>query len=298
MNLSAVPDISNPKKGRRTIAEIERLYAVVQAKLAEQTGRIPIRHLWYLVVMTRAVQNTHRAYQNFVHMLVEWRRERKIPYAAFIDDARGYIGREGWASERDFLNAVPYSWRQDFWADRPDYVQIWTEKNAIARILLEGADPWHVKVLPVRGFSSLSCLYDAAQEILAKQAEGKMVYVYQFGDWDPSGIEIDKTLVEALGDDFDVDLTQLKFERIAVTRAQIRQLGLPSIPTKDNSKSGHGLGFEGDSVEVDAVPRDVLIGLVRQCLTRHIPEDERARLQADEDARRERLRRALRRIRL
>jgi hypothetical protein len=295
--LSATP---GKKRHRRTIAEIQHLFEVVQAILAEQTGRIPIRHLWYRVVMTvtAAVKNTQREYDKFIDLMTTWRYEGKIPYSAFIDDARGYIGSEGWDTPRDFLNDMPDIWRKNFWKDRDDHVEIWTEKNAIAHILLEGADPWHVRVLPTRGFNSISTMWDAARGIIGKQKQGKMVYVYQFADWDPSGVEIDRSNVKRLCDHFGVNSDLLTYERIAVTREQVRELGLPSIPTKDNSQSGHGLGFEGDSVEVDAVTRDVLIDLVRECLSRHIPEDELERLQAEEDATREKMARAFRRIRL
>ena len=176
-----------------------------------------------------------------------------------------------------FLEETIRTYRYNLWADEAVHVEIWVEKDAIASILLEAADPWRVQVFPFRGFASLTSLYNAAETFREKQAEGKTVHVYYFGDHDPSGVAIDPAAVAALGDDFGV---AVEFERVAVTHAQIAAYGLPTRPTK--ATDSRAKGFAGESVEIDAMPRDVLIGLVEQCITQHLPSDALARLVATE----------------
>ena len=82
-------------------------------------------------------------------------------------------------------------------------MEIWCEKDAIASILLEAADPWRVQVFPFRGYTSLTSLYNAGVTFRAKQDAGKRVYVYFFGDRDPSGVDINRAALAAMKDDFE-----------------------------------------------------------------------------------------------
>jgi hypothetical protein len=269
---------------RRSADDLAELLAVVRGILAEQTGPITIRHLFYLCVSARAVEKTERGYQNLKHQLAKWRRASAIDWAAFSDSTRWYYGRTGHAGPREFLEETIRTYRYDLWHDRETHVEIWAEKDAIAGILLEAADPWRVQVFPCRGFASLTSLYNAADLFRWKQDEGKQVHVYYFGDRDPSGVAIDESIQASLRDDFDVEI---EFERVAVTEAQIAAYELPTRPTK--ATDSRAKDFRGDSVEIDAMPRDVLLALVEDCITRHLPADALDRLHATEQAQRETL---------
>lgn len=81
----------------------------------------------------------------------------------------------------------------------------------------------------------------------------------------------------ALRDDFGVEIN---FERVAITEAQIVEYELPTRPTK--ATDSRAKDFRGESVEIDAMPRPVLLDLVEQCITQHLPTDAYARLVATE----------------
>ena len=74
-------------------------------------------------------------------------------------------------------------------------------------------------------------------------------------------------------------------ERIALTPAQIRRYRLPTRPTKRTGNS-HAKQFTGDSTELDALPPNVLRGLVRDCIERHISLAQVETLCATEDSER------------
>jgi hypothetical protein len=169
------------------------------------------------------------------------------------------------------------TYRYGLWESHPHHVEIWCEKDAIASILHEAADPWRVQVLPLRGYASLSSLYSAAEMFRDKQDEGKQVHVYYFGDHDPSGRDIDRSAITTLREDFDVDIDS---QRVAVTEDQITTYNLPTRPTKPiDTRARH---FSGESVEIDALPRDTLLELVEQCITQHLPDDALVRLRSTE----------------
>ncbi len=276
--------IASQTRRRRSPDELAELLRVVQDLLDQQTGRISIRHLFYLVVSAGAIEKTDRGYQNLKQQLTNWRRAGVIDWDAFSDSTRWYYGRPGHASAEEFLRESIRTYRFNLWATRPVHVEIWAEKDAIASILLEAADPWRVQVFPFRGFASLTSLYNAAETFREKLTEGKKVFVYYFGDHDPSGVAIDPAAETALREDFDVEIT---VERVAVTREQITSLGLPTRPTK--ASDSRAKTFTGASVEIDAMPRDVLLALVESYITQHLPTDELDRLRDTEAAERESL---------
>ena len=256
--------------------------------LDAQSGPISIRHLFYLTVAQGVVEKTERGYANLKHQLSRWRRARMIEWSAFSDSTRWYYGNPGHAGPRAFLEETIRTYRLNIWESSEAHVEIWCEKDAIASILLEAADPWRVQVFPFRGFASLTSLYNAAETFREKIADGKQAHVYYFGDHDPSGVVIDPAAEAALRDDFGVAVA---FQRVAVTEAQIATYQLPTRPTKrSDSRAG---AFAGASVEIDAMPRDALIALVEECITRHLPAEALARLQATERAQRGTLERFL-----
>jgi hypothetical protein len=68
-------------------------------------------------------------------------------------------------------------------------------------------------------------------------------------------------------DKYDVD--QPIIQRIALTKEQVEQYRLPTRPTKREGNP-HAKQFEGDSVELDALPSSELRDLVRECIEWHI----------------------------
>ncbi len=46
----------------------------------------------------------------------------------------------------------------------------------------------------------------------------------------------------------------------------------------EKTERGYAGQFDGESVEIDAMPRDVLLALVEGCITQHLPPDALARL--------------------
>jgi hypothetical protein len=104
------------------------------------------------------------------------------------------------------------------------------------------------------------------------------VFLYHFGDHDPSGLDIDRYIVDGireigLGGEF-------YLERVAVTEEQIVAMGLPTRPTKtSDTRSGN---FKGESVEVDAIKSRDLLELCDAAIARHVDGHRLEQLQAIE----------------
>lgn len=253
------------KSHRRSKNEMRALLDATLEAIEAEPGRMTIRHLCYVMESWGHIEKTERSFRTYDKHLVNWRRSGLIPWNAFVDNTRWYYGATVYNGLEEALIQSRNAYRRNLWVDLPVYCEIWSEKDAIAGILLEAAEPYGVHVLPLRGFPSLSTLHDAAAIFQEMGNRGKEVYVYYFGDHDPSGRLIDPSTLRSLEEDFGVSVN---FERVALTEEQILEYNLPTRPTK---KSNHSKNFRGRSVEIDALPMRVLRELVDQVISQHIP---------------------------
>ena len=143
---------------------------------------------------------------------------------------------------------------------------MWSEKDAITGVLYQETSKYDVPLMVCKGYSSLSYLHAAAEDM---EAQGKPAYLYYFGDFDPSGMDITRN-VEARLREF-APVAEIHFERVAVTAEQIETLHLPTRPTK--TSDSRSKGFSGESVEVDAIEPKELRRILRTCITRHLSQE-------------------------
>jgi len=272
---------------RRTKAEMERIRTAIYEQVAENHP-MTVRQVFYQMAVRGIVpKQERRGYNTVQRLLVEMRRAGRIPYAWIVDSSRTIRKPTTFDSMEDALQNTARTYRRSLWTDLDVYVQIWCEKEALTGVLWDVTDDWDVPLWVSRGYSSISYLHQAAERIQAALDAGRLPYVYNFGDHDPSGVNAWEKLKETLRE-YVEDPELVEFERVAVTPAQIKAWDLPSRPTKrsdSRTKTWEG----GRSVEVDAIPPKALKALVQQCVTQHIPDRELQRIQQIEQQERETL---------
>jgi hypothetical protein len=139
------------------------------------------------------------------------------------------------------------------WYDQPEYVEIWIEKYALAPTFESFLKDRYVNIVVNKGYSSLSFLWDNCQRLREIQDTNgpEHVHVLYFGDFDPSGEDMDRSLQEYF-ELFDVDPDI--FERVALTPDQISKYRIPLRPLKpkdsrrDSFEARHG----NKAAEIDA----------------------------------------------
>jgi hypothetical protein len=89
------------------------------------------------------------------------------------------------------LTELRRNYRQDLWVRSDVYVEVWCEKDALARVLMPVTREYDVPLMVARGFSSETFAQSAAETMVET---GKPCYVYYVGDFDPSGWQIARTL--------------------------------------------------------------------------------------------------------
>jgi hypothetical protein len=267
---------SSIKRQRRTKADIEVIREAIYEILSEENP-MTVRQCFYALTVRQVIEKTEAEYNGtVVRLLTEMRRGGEIPYTWISDNTRWMRKPTTYGGLADFLSRNSRFYRRDLWANAECYVEVWCEKDALARVIMEETGPYDVPLMVSRGFASDTYLQSAAEAI---EAEDKPIYIYQFGDHDPSGVWTAKKVEEGLR--HHAPDAEIYFERVAVTLEQTELWSLPSRPTKRDGNT-HARGFVGDSVELDAIPAGQLRTLVRECIEQHIDEHEFGILKAAE----------------
>jgi len=256
-----------------------------------------IRQLFYRVVSRGVIAKTEAEYQRTVcRLCAEMRRSGDLPYGWLADRTRMIRRPRTFASIEQALRDCAQTYRRRLWDDAATVPEIWCEKDAIAGVLIEETLQWDVALMSCRGYPSMSFLYEAAEAINARAAEDQHTVIYYFGDHDPSGVDIDRFVPQGIGeallrlweDNATPDLALdafaevATFQRVAVLPAQITSMQLQTRPTKRNQHDYRARSFQGNSVEVDAIPARTLRSLTTRCTEQHVDHQELAVLRAFE----------------
>jgi len=266
------------RRTRRQVAELE------QAILAFLEGEHPatVRQVFYGMAVRGVVPKTEAGYRAIVNRLTQMRRAGRVPYGWVADSTRWMRKPASYAGLHEFLSAQQAFYRRSVWHEQPVYAEVWCEKDALAGVLFDVTSEYDVPLMVTRGYGSLSFLHGAGEVIAAV---GRPAYLYYFGDYDPSGVDIARVTEQRLREF--APHAEIHFARVAVTPGQIERWNLPTRPTKQSDTRARR--FRGRSVELDAIPPDRLRDLVRGCIERHIRPDELERLREIEWLERETL---------
>jgi hypothetical protein len=179
------------------------------------------------------------------------------------------------------LNDTRSQHRKDPWQTVPDVVQIWIEKNALLGVIQPVTEEYAAPLMSAVGYSSISFLHKCAQDL--KYYDGLPIYIYQFGDLDPSGAHAAIVIEQELR--MHAPNADIHFERIAITPEQIVEFGLEPALRETKIKDPRYTWFretyrDADiirggrySVELDAIRPSLLRDLVRKVIEQHLPRE-------------------------
>jgi len=241
----------------------------VQAVLDEYAEHLPLtcRQVFYRLVGAYGYPKTEQAYDRLTNMLVRARRAGLIPFDALRDDGATHVDQAGYVNAAHFLRSVrgaAQSYRRDRQDRQPVVLELWCEAAGMAPQLARMVEHYGIDVYSSSGFDSLTVKHDAAQRFVQRDRRTVVLHV---GDHDPSGralfdsVASDVALL-ALGLDLPEWLVP-EFVEVAVTPAQVERYALPSSPAKATDRRG---GWEGGTVQAEALAPDQLAAEVRQAV--------------------------------
>ncbi len=249
------------------------LWVAVMRAFQEAGTPQTVRQVFYKLTTFGQIPKTEAGYKGVAYHLLRMRRGGVLPYWWIADNTRWVRKPDSYDDISEFLTISRDAYRRALWAGQSVYVEVWCEKDALAGVLYDVTAAYDVPLMVTRGFSSETFIYEAAQAIKRK---GKPTYIYYFGDYDPSGV--------AARDDVRRKLANMgaavNFVAAAVLPDQVTRWNLPTRPTKKTDSRAKG--WRGGSVELDAIPADLLRRLVTEVITQHINPRELAETQRAE----------------
>lgn len=243
----------------------------VKAILGEYRNFLPLtlRQIFYRLVGTRGYDKTEKAYGRLGEALNRARRAGVIGWDAIRDDGFNLHTPWSWSSPDElaeqFLSDLR-TFRLDRQDGQPVRLVIAVEAAGMLPQVQRIADGFGVPSYAAGGFDSTT----AKHELAGYLRDNSPVELLHIGDHDPSGVHLFLNLEEdvtALADG--VGELDIRFSRLAVTPEQIAELGLPTAPAKPTDRRS----FEGETVQAEAIPPEVLAEIIRDGITTRIDQD-------------------------
>ena len=245
------------KRARRTKDQTAALRELLYAVLDEHHP-MTVRQAYYQLVARQAIDNNRGQYQAISNLLVDMRKAGIVPWAWIEDRNRRPRHVAMWDDLADFGRTVLRSYRRDVWLTQPGLIEVWLEKDALSGIFEDVLASYGVTLNVGRGYDGWDSIHNAADRYEA----GEGVTVLYFGDFDPSGEDMVRSLRERLG----MLGSNPEIVKCALTPEDVRRYNLPPDFTKatDSRQAGFVAKYGDISVELDALPITILRAQVIQ----------------------------------
>ncbi|MDQ3754023.1 MAG: hypothetical protein M3371_04755 [Acidobacteriota bacterium] len=270
----------------RQAKTLERLRAAIE--VLRDHHPMTVRQVYYQLVSRQVIKNERTLYQAISNLLVEARKSGEIPWEWIEDRLRRPRAVSMWSGLAAFAETARQAYRRDVWDSQPGYVEVWLEKDALSGIFEDTLRGYGVTLNVGRGFDGWDSIRNAAGRYQHRKHKGaRDVTVLYFGDFDPSGEDMVRSLRERIG----WFGYAPKIIKCALTMEDISRYSLPpDFAKKTDSRAAKFIAKHGDvSVELDALPVNVLRERLTTEVEKRLDLKALARLRETEAAEVERL---------
>ncbi len=211
------------------------------------------------------------------------RKDGTIPWEWIEDRLRRPRSVSMWNGLADFADTATGAYRRDVWATQPGYVEVWLEKDALSGVFERVLNKYGVTLNVGRGYDGWDSIRNAAE----RYGDREGVSVLYFGDFDPSGEDMARSLRERLA----FFGCRPEIPKCALTMDDVTRYNLPPDFTKatDTRQAAFVEKWGDVAVELDALPVDVLRARLTEEVERRMDLAALDDVKAEEDTERERL---------
>ena len=251
-------------------ANIGKLQAIndILDQYAEQGYKLTLRQLYYQLVTNNLIPNKKAEYAKLSTLLVKGRMGGVVDWDAIEDRIRIPNIPYEVKDIPDALQDTVDAYRLNRQRGQENYIEIWTEKDALSNILKRITYKYHVRLMVNRGYSSCTAMHDAYKRIdnaIDGDSDAQKAVILYLGDHDPSGLDMVRDVRERLCE-FGLDDDNLMVKHIALTADQIDKHTPPPNPAKvSDPRAGWYLKQYGNtSWEVDALSPTTLHKVIEE----------------------------------
>lgn len=250
-----------------------------QEILASYSGTpITVRQLYYRLVAVKGFPNGQKYYKRIVSTLTSARKAGIIDYDAFVDRDRAPYGstaiirntlEDKIETGKWSLKDTMKSYGLNRWHFQSNYIEVWIEKKALQGVFETPCIMKSVGLFACKGYPSLTSIYEAYKRFSEADEMGKKLTIIYFGDHDPSGDDIPRSIIQTL---FEMGV-EVNLDRRALTKEQVIENKLPPAPAKktdSRTAAWDGLG----QVELDALDPHTLEEMAKESIKSYYDDAE------------------------
>lgn len=160
--------------------------------------KLSLRQLHYQFVTRNWIVNHDTAYKKLGSILDDCRYAGIIDWEAIEDRGRTPFIPYSADDLADGLTDLKNQYRINRQEGQKNYVELWTEKDALSGILRRSTSKYHIQLVVNKGYTSSSAIYEAYSRIAENILEGRRVVILYFGDHDPSGLDMIRDITDRL----------------------------------------------------------------------------------------------------
>lgn len=256
---------------------IETMNGII-ADYQAQGFMLTVRQLYYQLVARDIIENSQKSYKRITSIANDARLAGMLDWDAIEDRTRDFVRKTRWENGAHILKAAADSFHIDMWQRQPRRVFVIIEKEALVGVLSPTCQALDVPILAARGYPSCTVLREFALEDIIPFADEQDLTVLHLGDHDPSGIDMSRDLKERISM---FARQNIELVRVALNMEQIDERKPPPNPAKstDSRFAGYVEQYGDESWELDALPPEYLVELVKGEIQQRIDE---AQWKADE----------------
>lgn len=236
----------------------------VNGILEEYDVPLTLRQVYYRLVAL-GLMNAKKVYKNLSDKLSRLREQELIPWNKIIDLNRQPQKISSWTSPEEFFGTVGRSYKRDLQQEQPKHVEVWCEKFVAIRHI---TDKYDVSLLAGGGYRSSSALYEASKRF---KYINKPIIILYLGDFDPSGLDIERDIETRLGTIFGI--REVEVQRVLLVLQDITDYKLLPNPVKPKDTRTPAYikkyGFE-DAYELDALPPEIIAGRLEKAIHENV----------------------------
>lgn len=250
-----------------TLVLLNKVIAIVE-EYSNAGYRMTLRQLYYQLVARDIVPNKLAEYAKLSRILTDARMCGLIDWDFIEDRVRVRKMHSEFDDIPDLIETAIYSYRRKRWDNQEYYVEVIVEKNALIGVLEPITNKYHISIFPNVGYGSTTVIHELALRFKEQEENGKKCILLYFGDHDPSGEDMVRDITDRL-DTFQATVEVIK---VALTMEQINKYNPPPNPAKmtDPRAQGYVAEHGNSSWELDALPPNVLVDLLKTAIEEYI----------------------------
>jgi hypothetical protein len=240
---------------------------------------LTLRQIYYQLVAGGHIDNTRSEY-NMLSKLVKWMRiDDKLPWEVLEDRTRTITDKKGFANLGTFIDQeLEYfleGYSRCLVQDQNNYIEVWTEKDALFRIFWDVVYPYCMRAVVCRGYQSITFIADFYKRASEAIMKGQKPIILYFGDLDPSGVQMFEATIETLEDE--MGLYGVEYKRVGLNPEHVKLYQLPHDPTAakmtDPRYHRYVHKYGKLAVELDALHPAQLQAMIRSAIEAEIDMD-------------------------